>query len=479
MVTKNVKYSMKEKLRLDNVTIVAVACNKIGETISALYKCLGQVTPFKTILFTDHVMPLGNIIEVVKIPKLDWKGYNTFIVKELYKYIETDYCLIVQHDGYILDATQWDNEFYNYDVVAAKWQYSDGRNIGNGGFKLTTKKLLTILGADEKIEITYPEDEIIGRLYRHYLEKNYDIKFCSEEIADKFSFELNEPINPTFGFHAYHHKSYQETIVIKRNHAIGDIIMCEPVLEYFHKQGYKVAIDTQPEFYQIYQQHYFPVYFKDSLNKKIKYREINLDMAYENKPKQLALKSYFETAGITNEPLRNSLLNIYSGGDEKFFKKYVVIHIDNTSMEYRNVHGVDWKKVVSFLKRKGYEVFQVGRGDSLNIVTKFNTMTLQMLMVFVKGADLFIGSDSGVAQIAVGFNIPSVIFFGSVNPHFRYHNLDKIKVIQSDCPDNKKKNCYHEKKGRVIGSKCTFNELLPPCTTYNYSEVISKIKELL
>ncbi len=467
------------KKELPNVTVICVACTKVGEAVNAMYKTLKQIKPAKAILFTSEKL-ITKDFDVVKIEKLDWTAYNHFCMKRLAEHIHTDYILTIQWDGYVLRGDLWNDKFYEYDYIGAKWlDIGKPYNVGNGGFSFKSMKLQHILENDDTIRVTSPEDVATCKVYGEYLSRVYGIRYATEEIADKFSFELNEPTDFTFGFHAHHHEPFKEVVVVKRNHALGDVIMCEPVLEYYYKKGYKVAIDCLPDFYQVYQQHYFPVYFKANLNPKIKYKEVILDMVYENKPKQPVLKSYFEAAGIEGEPLRNSKLNIYAGAGERFFKKYAVIHVDYTDMAYRNIHGVDWKKVVNYLEKKGYSVFQVGKGMSEPIATHFNTMTIQLLMVFIKGADLVIASDSGVAQVSVGFNRPTIIMAGSVNLEYRYNDFENIKVVQNECPIPEKKHCYHEEAGRVIGSQCVVDKYTPPCCTYTAEQIINKVKELV
>ncbi len=468
-----------EKLKLPQVTLLCVAGNKQAESIVSLYKSMSKVDFAEVKLITNIDLSASGI-EIIKVDGLKtWKEYNHFIIKELYKYFDTDYCLICQWDSWVLDAEQWDERFLDYDLIGAKWLYSDARNVGNGGFTLRSKRLQEIIAKDDKIEITTPEDEVLCRLYRHYLEEIYGIKYATEEIADKFAFELNPPLQKTFGFHAFHQQPYKETVVIKRSGALGDVISAEPLLEYYHKKGYRVSLDTQDEFMKVYSQHYFPVIPKSYLHPQLPYKEINLDYSYEIKPKQPVLQSYFEMAGIEDYELRNSRLNLISGSNEKLFPKYAIIHIDSTGMEYRNQHNIDWKKVVLYLENKGFQVFQVGRRIDVQVAPFLNTMNLEFMMFIVKGADLFIGLDSGVAQVAVGFNVKSIIFFGSVLAKYRYTGFDRIRVIQSKCPSEDKKNCYHEEDGRVVGSECIFNKEMPPCTCYSADMVINAIKSIL
>lgn len=464
----------KIKPKIDNLTVICVAGNKQAESIVSLYKAQKEIDAARFVLLTNIDITASGI-ECINVGGLDtWSEYNRFIVKELTNYFDTDYCILVQWDGIILDGSLWSDDFIKYDYIGAAWL--DGI-CGNGGLSIRSKKLMDISAKDDFIEITEPEDVAYCRMYRKYLETKYGITYAPKEVCDKFSFELNQPLNYTFGKHGFHHQEYKETIVIKRNHALGDVIMVEPLLEYYHKKGYRVALDTQDEFMKVYSQHYFPVYPKSFLHPNLPYKEINLDMAYEIKPTNPVLQSYFEMAGITDYELRNSRLNLRSGSNEKLFPKYAIIHLDDTGMPYRNQYNIDWKKVVMHLENKGFQVFQIGRRIDVQIAPFLNTMSLEFMMFIVKGADLFIGLDSGCAQVAVGFNVPSIIFFGSVNSKLRYTNFEKIRVVQSKCPKEDTKHCYH-KKTDVVGSDCIYNKLLPPCTQYTATQVINAINQL-
>lgn len=135
------------------------------------------------------------------------EDYSNFIMKKLFEYIKTDFVLIVQHDGYVLNYQAWDPDFLKYDYIGASWWYKDNMNVGNGGFSLRSKKLMEILATDPHIKELHPEDHHICRTYRKYLEEKYNIKFAPEELANKFSIEsANSPdkkYKGQFGFHGY------------------------------------------------------------------------------------------------------------------------------------------------------------------------------------------------------------------------------------------------------------------------------------
>ena len=144
------------------------------------------------------------------------------------------------------------------------------------------------------------------------------------ELAHKFSFELCQPHDKTFGFHAKHHPPYVEPVVIKRSGALGDVIQVEPVLEYFHKQGHPVYLDTDTRFHSIFNTHSFPIRHYSSLDRDmVRHRFINLDMAYEVFPDKPHIEAYFRMAGIKDmTKLRGARLYWEITDVNRLFKKY-------------------------------------------------------------------------------------------------------------------------------------------------------------
>lgn len=468
-------------IELNQISLIAVAGNKQGETITALYKCMRECKFATVKLITNIDIKLPDI-EVINVGGLDsWEKYNYFIVKELTNYFDTDMCLIVQYDSWILNGDCWNNEFLNYDLVSAKWlDIGKPYNVGNGGFSLRSKRLQDILSQDKFITTTCPEDVAISKVYGQYLIDHYGIKFASEDVADKFSFELNEPTHPTFGFHNFHWRAFTEHVVIKRDGACGDLIMAIPLMDYYHKKGYQVVLDTKREYMDLFQWHQYWIKHISQMNANIKpIKSIDLNQAYEVKPKQSVLESYYEMAGIEDGKLINSKLNFPLTNDKKLFKKYILIHNDETNMSHRNCHGVNWSFVVDYYVRLGYLVFQIGRNIKEEVAPYLNTEATATLLYALKGADCVIAIDSGVAQMSVALGTPTVIFFGSVDSKLRYHNFENIEVIHSPCVKKEDDFCYHSELASQIGVTCKYDKKLPPCTNYDMYQVMKATNKLL
>jgi len=464
-------------LKLDRITLICADTKQPAAAIASMQKSMANVCFSRCVLLTNVELDIDGI-DIIKIPDLNSKeDYSKFIIYELYKYFDTDYCLIVQHDSWVLFPEAWQDKFYDYDVLGAAWLYTDGRNVSNGGFSLRSHKLQKILGTDSHIEMYSPEDEIIGRLYRQYLEDKYHIKYPSDEVCDEFSYELREPICKTFGYHSYFHQPYSPSIIFRRTAAIGDIIIAEPLFRHFALLGYNIVLDIPIEYFDLFKQHYFPIKHISQFDsgRITPEKVINLDLAYEVKPRQSYLKSYFEFAGVKNYKLSRPQLYPLESGKTKFFQKYAIININDRPTPHRNTFGVDWQRVENHLKSLGYLVFQVGSADNQKCGIPINTASIGILKHFIAGADIFVGVDSAPAGIAMAYNKPCVLLFGSVNPDYIHPDLSNTVIVQQPCIYA---GCWHI-EGGTAGKPCVFNESKPPCCVSSYEEVIDGIDQLV
>ncbi len=473
---------MKE---LNRHTLILADTQNYGQAVHSLKNSLSKVKFARAIFFTDiDYNPDFEGLEVIKIPTLKSKDdYSKFIFYELYKYIETEYILITQWDGTIEDPEAWDDEFYDYDVVSPAWLYSDGRNCGCGGISSRTRRVMEVTGTDPIIQVSSPEDAALGRLYRRYLEETYDIKFAPDEVCDRFGFELRAPIQPVFGKHGFFHTSHKPWVVIRRQGAFGDIVALEPLLEYFHSKKYNIVLDTLPQFYDLFSQHYFKVHQPKEVDPRVldNAKVYDLNMAYEVTPKQNHLKSYFEICGIKDYKLKNPKLSLFhdpKSKDFKLFKKYAIIHNDRRDPKQGRNVVTNWKRIVDLLKSEGYDVIHLGMGEKAHCgAIEMLTPTNPFLLWVVGGADLFVGIDSGIANASVAMGVPAIIFFGSVTPEHIYPDLTNIKVIQHEKKCDTPK-CWSSRIS-TEGVACVVDENIPPCTIFSQELVVKKIQEVI
>lgn len=212
------------KKDLKNVTLLGVDCVDIDRLIQAAEICMKDFEFGAVKLLTS--LKSGNPY-IVSIDEIDsTQKYSEFCIKEMYKYVDTDFALVIQYDGFILNPDAWDDEFLKYDYVGAPWDIDDwaiekfavpkelfGQHIvGNGGFSLRSKKLLELcakLDSTGMIKQYDPEDMVIGIFYRKLFEEN-GTKFAPVVLAEKFSYEGDQDGTPWSGQFGFHGLSYTD-----------------------------------------------------------------------------------------------------------------------------------------------------------------------------------------------------------------------------------------------------------------------------
>ena len=194
----------RSRVEIPRTTLVCVDCRDYDLAADALARCLERCSFPKAKWFTDSDARVAGA-ETVRIPRItSTAGYSRFVMKELERHIDTEFAMLVQYDGYILNPRCWSDDFLDYDYIGARWPADDWITVGNGGFSLRSKRLLRAL-QDPAIEPADPEDVAICRTYRELLEDRHGIRFAPEEVAARFSFETVPSDGPTLGFHGLGH----------------------------------------------------------------------------------------------------------------------------------------------------------------------------------------------------------------------------------------------------------------------------------
>ena len=216
---------------MKNIFDITICCidtkNKI-EALAALDKSVENNIFDKCYFFTDSIENINlnrfenllkSNLEIIYINTIKNKSeYSKFCLVDLNKYIKTNFCLTIQHDGYIINQDCWRDEFLNFDYIGAPWpiQWEYKNRVGNGGFCLKSKKFLELCDTEfsnfdfkldilrDKNDISINEDFLSCNIYyEKFLSEG--IKYADVETASYFSIEhpIPEMKQKTFGFHDY------------------------------------------------------------------------------------------------------------------------------------------------------------------------------------------------------------------------------------------------------------------------------------
>jgi hypothetical protein len=163
----------------EDITVVAIYGDGRGKVaLPALRKTAEALPGCKSLLITNAELDITKIHQKIIAAPLDYQAYSEFVMYSLHNYIDTEYALIVQHDGWALDAKNWNNDWFNYDYIGGpshaalmpngefstlyQWcmdgkDYKDALIVQNGGFSLRSKKFLEAPSKHGIMRRNFPE----------------------------------------------------------------------------------------------------------------------------------------------------------------------------------------------------------------------------------------------------------------------------------------------------------------------------------
>ncbi|WP_244815676.1 DUF5672 family protein [Caballeronia sp. Lep1P3] len=172
------------------ITLVSVTgLSDTQRAVYALSLSLRQMPGARAVLCSPQApahLPDG--IEHRRIAPLNYHEYSWFMMYALWRVVETEFALIVQDDGWVLDTANWSDDFLEYDYVGptahvgridakegTRWvtHYTWSGELDkpgqavmpviNGGFCLRSRRMMRALIDHPEIRMTIPApDKIAG-----------------------------------------------------------------------------------------------------------------------------------------------------------------------------------------------------------------------------------------------------------------------------------------------------------------------------
>jgi hypothetical protein len=228
-------------INLPDVSLICISSIKIEECLSAIKTCMNFCKFYDVKFVTDKSIADLSDIKIEKCEELiNLQLHSDLVLTRLHKYFDSNYCLLIQDDGFISNPDNWSNDFLMYDYIGAPWPLelknrlmfnlekgidlhcnpfvkeipklknynAHNYRVGNGGFSLRSKKLCEFTERFAEKYPEKPEDNIISIYEKEAIENN-GMKIAPIEIAAKFSIEYPTEFNPsrdknkTFGFHRF------------------------------------------------------------------------------------------------------------------------------------------------------------------------------------------------------------------------------------------------------------------------------------
>ena len=189
-----------ERLKLENVTLIAFTSIHLSTTIDALLYSSKDID-FGSVKLVSDIKPNDIPLLITheycdKISNID--EWNRAMVYDLHKYVDTEFAILIHDDGFIVNPMSWRSEFLDYDYIGAPWGHkhlldSKGKiiRVGNS-VSLRSKRLMelpTIMNMKwERFDNNFNEDTQICVANRDMF-LSEGMCFGDFEIAKYFSHE--------------------------------------------------------------------------------------------------------------------------------------------------------------------------------------------------------------------------------------------------------------------------------------------------
>lgn len=208
------------KLDLLKITAICLQGRKSdfdNNLISRVKKNLTYMTHFfnfKEIIYISDINPEVEGVKFIHTDPISYYEYNKWCLHNISDYINSDYALLFQDDGWPINPECWSDEFLDYDYVGAPIgaeqkgvMFHPEDRIGGGGFTLRSKRFMEFTKNFEFLDEqgkTPNEDTFITCMIRNEIFNN-GMKICPYNIARKFVVQMpidnNHTIYNSFGYH--------------------------------------------------------------------------------------------------------------------------------------------------------------------------------------------------------------------------------------------------------------------------------------
>tara|TARA_Y100000590_G_C15646524_1_gene987091 strand:+ start:921 stop:1622 length:702 start_codon:yes stop_codon:yes gene_type:complete len=219
---------MKKKLKLPNVTILAATSSEVEAAQLSIRISLHNIEfgGAKLLCSSEPKKKYPDIEYIPISPLNNVDSYNKLIFQNLHKYFKTSHCLIVQADGFVVNARLWNNEFLKFDYIGGPWPDKIQVNpdvlldlkknpVGNGGFSLRSRKLVETTAKIDFDSLKFPlkSEDVVICYYLYKKMINSGILFAPPKLAAQFSMEnidhlYGQNVNTVFGFHGKHMRDH-------------------------------------------------------------------------------------------------------------------------------------------------------------------------------------------------------------------------------------------------------------------------------
>jgi len=270
------------------------------------------------------------------------------------------------------------------------------------------------------------------------------------------------------------------SILVKRTNATGDALVATGVCAALKKKHPGVKITFATLFPDVARNNPFiDLAIPITEIKKLEFDVIyNLDLSYEWRPNVNILDAYAEYCGVKKDDCEFYLKK------EEYTKNdlpddFIVIHPGKTNWVGRDWPHQNFEELAQKLKNRGEKIVCIGRHSEdtipYDLDIRGDTNIYQLAWVLSK-AKLFIGIDSFPMHVAQIANIPSIAFFGCIDPKLRIYNKKLIPITAKnlDCL-----GCHHRHPAPSTVTKTCETGTLDCIKQVSVTDMLELVKSML
>lgn len=275
---------MPKKYSFADITVVALHGNGgIEKELVSLKKCMSELPGSQGLIITNKLIDT-DIPQKLVYQTLDHRQVSDFLMYCLFQYVDTEFALICQSDGWVLNGKNWRDEWFDYDYIGGlahgaldpvnnvfyngwRWidypeshtRLEDLRIQQNGGLSLRSQKFME---APTKYGI-------VRQSQNHPMLINEDIQFCCfmrpalESVGIKFA-PNNEAM--LFGFESLSCKVHKDFDLTKAfgNHSQYRRLVDENTIHWtFPEHMANEQLGAEDRVYDLLANHYGYTIIKD------------------------------------------------------------------------------------------------------------------------------------------------------------------------------------------------------------------------
>ncbi|MGW8177646.1 MAG: glycosyltransferase [bacterium] len=222
-------------------------------------------------------------------------------------------------------------------------------------------------------------------------------------------------------------RKFNYPIVIKRDAAIGDVLLTTPIIRQIKKDKPLSPIYVVTKFPVLFWKNEDVHTASMQLNPGPDSLIIDLNMAYENRPMRHIIESYAEVAECNpvdwklHMPVAEEKVEWANEQLKDLHRPRAVIAPGPTTWLGKNWTFGRWSAISNYLKQKGWAVILIGdnaREPIGHTVDWRGRTDIHQSAAILQTSDLFIGLDSFPLHLAMSQRVPAIGLFGVTYPEF-------------------------------------------------------------